>query len=175
MRRIASDDLVDLVEKDDARLLHPFDGRLGDLVHVHQALGLFVFEDFKGFRHLDGPPLLLLREDVAEELLDAHPHLLDAGRRKNLDRRIIHFQPPDVRRACCQQHPAQCAVVGRRSSFISAGVRWSMSHVLLDRLGRQKDVQGFFRQFNATVSAQCFSILMASSSSPDHGLPSRPT
>src|ERR1019366_8130700 len=74
----ASGDLVDLVEEDDAGVLDALDGDARDLVHIDQALLLFLDEVFEGLPDLHLPFLGAGTEDVGQHVFHVDVHLLDA-------------------------------------------------------------------------------------------------
>src|SRR5271166_3078837 len=86
--------LVDLVEEDDARVLHSLHRDARHLVHVHQALLLFLDEVLEGLADLHLPFLGALAEDVGQDVLHVDVHLLDALVGDDLERGHRFF--PDV-------------------------------------------------------------------------------
>ena len=83
----APGDLVDLVEEDDARVLHPLDGDALYLVHIDQALLFFLDEVFEGLADLHLPLLGALAEDVGQHVFHVDVHLFDALVGDDLERR----------------------------------------------------------------------------------------
>src|SRR6185437_289856 len=75
---LAAGDLVNLVEEDDAGILHPLNGHAGDLVHINQALLLFLDEVVKGLANLHLPLFGALAEDVGQHVLNVNVHLFHA-------------------------------------------------------------------------------------------------
>src|ERR1700690_2469782 len=78
MPAFAAGDLVDLIEKDDARVFHTVDGGARDLLHVDQALLFFLNQVLEGLINLHLPLLGALAEDIGQHVLDVHVHFLDA-------------------------------------------------------------------------------------------------
>src|SRR6185437_12950888 len=78
MAAFAAGNLVNFVEEDDAGILHPLNGHAGDLVHINQALFLFLDEVIEGLTDFHLPLLSALAEDVGQHVLDVDVHLLDA-------------------------------------------------------------------------------------------------
>src|SRR5262249_40513967 len=74
----AAGDLIDLVKEDDAGLLHAIDRCTRDLVHIDEALLLFLDQVLEGFVDLHLALLRALAEEVGQHVLDVDVHLLDA-------------------------------------------------------------------------------------------------
>src|SRR5258706_13233266 len=94
-----SGDFVDFVQEHNAGILHAVDGRARNLLHVDEALFLFLNEIFKGFANLDLALFGALAEEVGQHFLDVNVHLLDAligddfkgGERFFADINLDHF------------------------------------------------------------------------------------
>ena len=71
-------DFVDLINKDDAGLLHALLGRFRDLVHVHQAVGLLLQDHVVGFTYPHGLGLLALGKGLGKEVLELAAHFFHA-------------------------------------------------------------------------------------------------
>src|SRR5215472_11572736 len=78
MAAFAAGDLVDLVEADDARLLHALDRDARDLVHIDQPLLFFLDQILEGLADLHLLLLGALAEDVGQHVLNVDVHFLDA-------------------------------------------------------------------------------------------------
>src|SRR5262249_35905045 len=75
---LASGDLVDLVEKDDAALLHALNCRARDLVHIDQLRLFFLDQVLKSVADFHLAALGALAEDVGQHIFDVDVHLLHA-------------------------------------------------------------------------------------------------
>ena len=87
----APGDLVDLIKEDDAALLHPVYRDALHLVHIDQALLLFLDQVLHRLADLHLPLLGLLAEDVGQHVLDVDAHLLHALVGDDLERRHSLF------------------------------------------------------------------------------------
>ncbi len=118
-------DLVDLVQKDDAALLHPLPGRLHHLVHVDKPLAFLLDEQFIGVLDLDPALLAALRKDPAEHVPKLHPHVLQSGHGHDLHLRArgldLHLHQPLVKSPVAP-HLAQL-LPGGISGSVPGGVR----------------------------------------------------
>lgn len=76
--------LVDLVDEDDAVLLHRLQGAGLEVFFVDQARGFLVADELEGFLDLQLAALLLALAHVGEEVLQLVGHLLHAGRGHDL-------------------------------------------------------------------------------------------
>ena len=85
MRLGAAGDLVQLVQEDDAGLLHGVDGVRLDLVFVHQPHGFLFPQAAARVLHLEPHGLLAAAGHVGEHVLQLARHLLHAGRRHDLN------------------------------------------------------------------------------------------
>src|SRR5262249_51518895 len=77
VRALAACNLVDLVDEDDAGLLHPLDRRAGDAVHVDQLLLFLRAEVFERLGHLQLAPLALALKEPRQHVLDVDVDFLD--------------------------------------------------------------------------------------------------
>ena len=84
---VPAHDLVDLIQEDDAVLLHLAPGLLHHPVHVDEAAGLLLEQVFPGLGELDLALLGLAGEEVAQHVLEVEVHLLHAGGGKDLHHR----------------------------------------------------------------------------------------
>ncbi len=73
----AAGDLVDLVDEDDARLLHPVDRGARDRLHVDQLLFLFLRQRRERIRHAQPPLLHASLEQAGQHVLDVDIDFLD--------------------------------------------------------------------------------------------------
>src|SRR4029077_2068019 len=123
---LASGDLVDFVQEDNAGILHAIDSHAGDLIHVDQALLFFLDEILEGFVDLHLPLLGALAEEVGKHVLDVDIHLLYALVGDDFERREIALAYVNFYRAVIQLAFAQLLakflagaalrfIVGRRS------------------------------------------------------------
>src|SRR6185436_6985445 len=87
----APSDLVDLIEEDDARILDPVDRHARDLVHVNEALLLFLNQVFKRLVDFHFPLLGTLAEDVRQHVFNVDVHLLYALIANDFEGREIAF------------------------------------------------------------------------------------
>ena len=78
MAALAPRNLVDLIQKHDARILHAIDRHARHLIHIDQPLLFFLNQIFKGLIHLHLPLLGPRAEDVGQHILNIDVHLLDA-------------------------------------------------------------------------------------------------
>ncbi len=101
LARLATGDLVDLVEKDDSVRLGPLDRDARDLVHVDQLVLLLLDEVLEGLLDRKAAHSRLAAEQVREDVLQVDVHLLDALRREDLEvaRRasLCHLDLDDAR------------------------------------------------------------------------------
>ncbi len=95
-------DLVDLVQEDNARVLHPFDGQPRYLVHIDQPRLFLLHQVFKGLPDLHLALLGALAEQVGQHVLEVDIHLLDALVGDDLERRCTAFAHIDLYRALIQ-------------------------------------------------------------------------
>ena len=78
MATFAAGDLVNLVQKNNARVFHTINRHTSHLIHVNQALFFFLDQVFEGFADLHLPLLGALAEDIRQHIFDIDIHLLDA-------------------------------------------------------------------------------------------------
>src|SRR5581483_1359812 len=74
----AAGNLINLIEKYDARLLHALDGDARNLVHINQALLLFLDQVFHRLANLHFALLGALAEDVGQHIFDVDIDLFHA-------------------------------------------------------------------------------------------------
>src|SRR5258706_3075633 len=74
----SSGDLVDLIQKDDAALLHTLYGYARDLVHIYEPLLFFLDQILERLRDFHLALLSALAKQVREHVLKVDIHLLDA-------------------------------------------------------------------------------------------------
>ena len=118
----APGNLVDFVEKHDAGVFHAIDGGAGDLVHVDQALLLFLDQIFEGFVHLHLPLLAALPEYVGQHVLDVDVHLFDTLVRDDFEGREIAFPDLELHHSLVQFAFAQLL------TQLFAGTRLRVAH-----------------------------------------------
>src|SRR6266478_3081450 len=80
-----SRDLVELVEEDDARVLHAADGLAHRLIHVHQLLSLLLCQEPPCLAYLEPPPAGLAGHEIRQHVLDVHADLFHALAREDLE------------------------------------------------------------------------------------------
>jgi hypothetical protein len=85
MAALAPRDLVDLVDEEDARVLHPVHGRVRHLLRVHQPAQLFLDEGGARFGDAEPAPLGLVPEEAGQEVLDVDVHFLHTLRGEDLE------------------------------------------------------------------------------------------
>ncbi len=71
--------LIQFIQEDNAVLFGNANRFFNHFVHINQALGFLLEQDFHGFRNFDTPFLFLLGKHVAENFLDVEFHLFHAG------------------------------------------------------------------------------------------------
>src|SRR6516164_378294 len=91
---LTTGNLVDLVQKDNAGLLGVFYGNSRHLVHVDEAVLLFLDQVVHGLGHAHFALLGALVEESGQDILDVDAHLLDALGRDDLEGGKAAF--PDV-------------------------------------------------------------------------------
>ena len=92
MRRLLSaGDLVDLVEKNDAALLHAFDRLARDVLLIDELVGLLLNDDLPSVADAHHLPLRFSAEQPREHVLDVDSHLFHALCREDLERRVVLF------------------------------------------------------------------------------------
>jgi hypothetical protein len=87
VRALAARDLVDLVDEDDAGLLHALDRGARDGVHVHELVLFLLRQRLERVRHGE---LALARpalEEAGQHVLDVDVHFLDRGTGDDLEGR----------------------------------------------------------------------------------------
>ena len=84
---LASGDLVDLVDEDDAGLLDPLHGVVDHGLHIDQLVGLLDRQQVQRLRDFDAAFLALLGHHVGEHFLELVLHFLHALRGHDLDER----------------------------------------------------------------------------------------
>ena len=89
MSAFAPCDLVDLIEKHDAGLLHAFDGRPRDLLHVDEPLLFFLDQVFESLADLHFALLRALAKEAGQHVFEVDVHLLRALIRDDLELRHV--------------------------------------------------------------------------------------
>src|SRR5215212_3958111 len=95
MARLASRNLVDLVEKDDSRILNAFDRCTRNLVHVDETLFLFLHQVLHRLIDAHFASLRATLKQVAQHVFHVDANLFDALWTSELDHRKVflsHFQ-----------------------------------------------------------------------------------
>ena len=77
--------LVNLIQENDSRILHPVNRDSRYLVHVNQPLLFFLNQIFERLVHLHLPLFGALPEDIRQHVLDVDIHLLHTLVRQNLE------------------------------------------------------------------------------------------
>ena len=116
----AAGNLVDLVEENDAGVLHAINRHARDLVHVDQALLFFLNQVFECLADLHLPLLRALAEDVGQHVFDIDVHLLDALIGNDFEGRERFFTDVDFDHAIVELAFAQLLA----QFFASTGVRF---------------------------------------------------
>ena len=95
MPSVARANLVDLVEEDDAVILHRLDGFLRQLLGIEQLVGFLVDQDFVGFVDVHAPRLGAAAAQLAENVADRDGADLRARHAGNFEQRHaaggLHF------------------------------------------------------------------------------------
>ena len=107
MATLAAGYLVDLVQKDDARVFHAINGDSRDLIHIDQALLFFLYQIFEGLVDLQLAFLGALAEEVGQHVFDVDIHLLNALVGDDLERWEIAFANVNFYHAVIQLALAQ--------------------------------------------------------------------
>jgi hypothetical protein len=84
-------DLIELVDEDDALVLHQLHRFFGDHLPVDQGFGLLLQKQATGFADCDLALLLLLGHDPLEHALQIHVHLFHAHVGEDLHRHDLLF------------------------------------------------------------------------------------
>src|SRR5215472_10066228 len=105
---LPSRDFVYLIDEHDARLLGAMNRVGRDRLHVHQARGFFLGQEFQRLGNLDLTASGLLGHDLVHELLRIEAHFLHALGREYLDHRSggrgnLDFDLPVVEMALAEQ------------------------------------------------------------------------
>ncbi len=124
---VPADDLVDLIQKDDAVLLHLAPGLLHHPVHVDEAAGFLLEQVFPGLRDLDFALLGLAGKEVAQHVFEVEVHLLHARGGKDLHHRggaLADFQLHEaVVQASGPEHGSQLFPGFAAVAFLEGGRR----------------------------------------------------
>src|SRR5688572_18322131 len=96
LHRLAAGDFVDLVEKDDARLLDPAHRFAGHLVHIDQATRFFLGQDFHGFGNLYRLLFGFLGQHVGKHFFQIEFHAFHTLGRQDFDHRHRRLGDLDV-------------------------------------------------------------------------------
>ena len=107
VRALASRDLVDFVDEDDAGLLDPLDRGARNAVHVDQLLLFFLREIFERFRHLHLAPLGLALKEAGQHVLEVDVDFLDLRTGDDFERRKRFLAHVDLDRARIEAAGAQ--------------------------------------------------------------------
>src|ERR1700688_58754 len=158
MATFAARDLIDFVQKNNARVFYLIDGRARHLLHVDEALLFFLNQIFERLVDFHLPLFGPLAEDVRQHVLQIDVHLFDALIRDDLEGRKItlasfNFDGAVVEFAFAQLLPQFLSRAAGRFSESgiavddnSAGVRGRAIVGRSRRGRRQKNIeQTFFR------------------------------
>ena len=102
MPALAPRNLVDLVQEDNARALHPFHCQPRYLIHVDQPAFFLLNQVLKSIRHLHLPLPRPLPKDVRQHVLQVDVHLLHALVGDDLERWRIPLPHIDLHHALVQ-------------------------------------------------------------------------
>ena len=107
MARLAPGNLVDLVEKDDARILNSLDRRARHLVHVDEALFLFLHQVLHRLVDAHLASLRATLKQIAQHVFHVDAHLFDALWTSQLDHGKILFSDFELNQTIVELAAAQ--------------------------------------------------------------------